>query len=544
MSSKKGTVIKQASFLMAAGLICRIIGLLYRSPLNEIVGEVGSGYFTYANDWYSILLLISAYSIPTAVSKVMSERLALKRYKDAQKVFQAALLYVFIVGGAASLLCYFGAPLFLKNVPGAVLALRILSPVILLSGILGVMRGYFQAHNTMMPTAMSQIGEQVIHAIVSVLAAYLLVRSAVGADRQAEVGAAGGTLGTGAGVLTALLFMFFVYGQNYKKIQRRIVRDTTRKEKSYQTIFKVILMMVTPIILSTCVYNVSVVINQSIYTTMSARSGISAAEASRAYTAYGYYSNPILNIPIAMGSAMATAIIPAVSSHYALGQRREMVSRIDECIRFTMFIAIPATVGLCVLSYPVIRLLYPSADLEAASVILMIGSVTVVLSCFSSVTNGILQGIGKPRLPLTHAACALVVDVVVLFVLMLSGLGVKAVMITTILYTLIICILNVFAVRRLLNYQPDVKNCFLYPAIAAVGMGAVVAIIYWIPFKLFAAARDSYMVSAVLTMVAVVVGVLVYMVLYLKTSKMPPEEIKKLPMGTKILRVAQMLHIV
>lgn len=544
MSSKKGAVIKQATFLMAAGLICRVIGLLYRSPLNAIIGEAGSGYYSYANDWYSILLLISAYSIPTAVSKVMSERLALKRYKDAQKVFRAALIYVLIVGGVTSILCYVLAPVMLKNASGAILALRVLAPTILLSGLLGVMRGYFQAQNTMMPTAISQIAEQIVNAIISILAAYFFTRSVTGEDMIGQMGAAGGTLGTSAGVITGLLFMCFVYGTNRKKVQTRVVQDVTKKEESYKDIFKVILLMVTPIIISTCVYNVSVVINQSIYTSMSIKNGLTEKAASEAYAAYSYYCNPILNIPIAMGSAMATAIIPAVSSHYALGEKKEMVSRIDECIRFTMFIAIPATVGLGVLAYPVIRLLYPSADLNAASVILMIGAISVVLSCFSSVTNGILQGIGKPKLPLIHAACALVADVVLLFVFMKIGLGVKGVMLTTILYTLIVCVLNAISIRKHLDYQLDVKNCFLYPAAAAVGMGVVVAVLYWIPFKLIPAVEESYMISAVFTMIAVVIGVLVYMILYLKTSKMTPDEIRKLPMGTKILRVAQILRIV
>lgn len=544
MSSKKGAVIKQATFLMAAGLLCRVIGLLYRSPLQAIIGEAGSGYYSYANDWYSILLLISAYSIPTAVSKVMSERLALRRYKDAQKVFHAALLYVLVVGGITSVLCYVLAPVLLKNATGAISALRVLAPTILLSGILGVMRGYFQAQNTMMPTAISQIGEQIINAVVSIGAAYFFTRSVTGEDMIGQMGAAGGTLGTGAGVLTGLMFMCFVYSVNRKSIQKRVRRDVTKKEESYQDIFKVILLMVTPIIISTCVYNVSVVINQSIYTSMSIRNGLTEKEASEAYAAYSYYCNPILNIPIAMGSAMATAIIPSVSSHYALGEKREMLDKIEECIRFTMFIAIPATIGLAVLSRPVIFLLYPYADISFAGQVLSIGAISVVFSCYASVTNGILQGIGKPKIPVIHSAIALVADVVLLFVFMLAGFGVRGVMIVTVVYSLIVCILNTMSLRDLLNYRMHVKQGYVQPALAALGMGVIVAAIYWIPSAFAEDTMNRYMISAVVTMIAVVVGVLVYVILYLKISKMPPEEIKKLPMGTRILRVAGMLHIV
>ena len=176
MSEKNGLV-KNASFLMMATLISRVIGLLYRSPLGVVLGTVGLGYYGYANNVYVILLLISAYSIPMAVSKVVSERLALKQYRNAQKVFHGALLYAMIVGGVAALVAFFfGNYLLPVNQQQALLALRMLAPTIFFSAILGVMRGYFQAHSTMMPTSISQILEQIANAIVSILAAWLLFK--------------------------------------------------------------------------------------------------------------------------------------------------------------------------------------------------------------------------------------------------------------------------------------------------------------------------------------------------------------------------------
>lgn len=543
MSSKKGAVIRQASFLMAAGLICRVIGLLYRSPLNEIIGTTGAGYYTFANEWYSILLLISAYSIPTAVSKVMAERLALKRYRDAQRVFKASLLYVVVVGGLTAILCYVLAPVLLKNTPGAVLALRVLSPTILLSGLLGVMRGYFQARNTMMPTSISQIGEQIVHALVSIMAAYFFTKSLVGEEAVSEFGAAGGTMGTGAGVIVALLFMVMVYGLNKKTINRGMKMDKKKGAESYGEVFKVILLMITPVIFSTCVYNVSGVIDQTIYTNMSILKGLSAKEATDAYAAFGFYCKPIINIPVALGSATATAIIPAVATHFALKQRKEAVSRIDECIKFTMFIAIPAAVGLAALSYPVIHMLYPSADAETAGILLSISAVSVVFFCLSSVTNGVLQGLGKPKLPVIHAAVALLLNIVSLIIFMWAGLGVYGVVFATILYALVVCILNAVSIRKLLNYRTEAKSCFFYPAVSAAGMGVVVVILYWGASLLFPDVMGGYAVSAALTFAAVIVGVAVYLLVYLGISKMPEEEIRRLPMGRKILRLVKLLHI-
>ena len=174
---QKNTFLKNASFLMIAALVSRVIGLVYRIPLNAIVGRTGMGYYSFAFSVYSILLLISSYSIPMAVSKVVSERLALGQYRSAHKVFKGAMIYACIVGGIAALVALFGAPYLIpQNQPNAIPALQVLTPTIFLSAILGVMRGNFQAHNTMIPTSDSQIIEQILNAIESLLAAWLLIK--------------------------------------------------------------------------------------------------------------------------------------------------------------------------------------------------------------------------------------------------------------------------------------------------------------------------------------------------------------------------------
>ena len=135
-TSKGTSFVKQAGILAAAGIICRIIGLLYRSPLTHIIGETGNGYYSPAYRIYQMILLISSYSIPSAISKVMSQRLALKQYRNAQRIFRCSVIYVVVVGGAASLFAFIFADVL---IPGrAALVLRTLAPTIFLSGLLGV----------------------------------------------------------------------------------------------------------------------------------------------------------------------------------------------------------------------------------------------------------------------------------------------------------------------------------------------------------------------------------------------------------------------
>ena len=175
-NKKKDGFIMQAGILAIAGIIVRIIGLLYNTPLVAIIGDEGNGYYNSAYYAYSIVLLISSYSIPSAVSKVIAQRLATKEYRNAHRIFLCAFLYVLVVGGIASLFVFFGAG-FMVKMESAVLPLKILAPTIFFSGILGVLRGYFQAHESMMQTSVSQILEQISNAAVSIGVAYLLIKS-------------------------------------------------------------------------------------------------------------------------------------------------------------------------------------------------------------------------------------------------------------------------------------------------------------------------------------------------------------------------------
>ena len=240
-------VLAQATILMIAGIITRIIGLLYRSPVTSIIGDEGNGYYSIAVNIYAMVLLISSYSIPLAVSKVVSARLALKQYRNAHRVFRCALIYVLVVGGVASLLTFFGAGVLvgesqLKAAP----VLQVLAPTIFLSGFLGVFRGYFQAHGTMVPTSVSQIIEQIANAIVSIGAALLFIHLFARGDEvmRPVFGAMGSAAGIGAGVLVGLLFMLFIYRLNLSFFRKRQARDRTVEVESYRQIFIIIFSII------------------------------------------------------------------------------------------------------------------------------------------------------------------------------------------------------------------------------------------------------------------------------------------------------------
>ncbi len=564
---QKDNFVVQASILAAAGLISRIIGLLYRSPLAAVIGDLGSGYYQAAYSIYTIVLLISSYSIPSAISKVIAQKLAVREYRNAHRVFICSTWYVLIIGGIASLFLFFGAGLLVDG--GAIPVLRVFAPTIFLYGLLGVLRGYFQAHKSMVQTSVSQILEQIANAVVSIVAAMILIRlftgdaqagiemdaqlksqpavygmvlGAVGAGyhafhetNKAMYGAMGSALGTGAGVLAGLLFMWGIYGLNKKLIHKRIYRDKTRNMDSYHDISKTIVQVVTPFILSTAAYNLSTSLNSVVY--LKLYRFVKEIEETTAYANYGIFSYKavtISNIPLAFASAMASAMIPSVAQLVAkkeIGQAREKISM---AIKTTMLIAIPSAVGLAVLAKPVTWLLFPQKEtIDMAAKLLMALAVTVVFFSLSTLSSSILQGIGKVNTPIYNAAIALAVQTVTLIgLLLLTDLDLYALVIANVVYSGLMCILNQLAVRRAIGYRQEIVHTFALPLLAAAFMGAIA----WLVYDLIYLFTSSTIVSVI---PAIAIAVCVYFVMLIAFRGVNEQELRSIPKGYLLVKAAK-----
>ncbi len=539
MSSKRNVLVKNASFLMAAALISKVVGLLYKSPLTRIVGADGMAYYGLAQQAYLILLMIASYSIPQAVSKIIAEKLAQGEYRNAQKYFKGSLLYATVAGGAVALFCLVGASILIpSNQQGATLALRVLSPTIFLSGILGVYRGYFQAYRNMVPTSISQILEQFANAAFSILAAWFFIEVVAGSDKDSidRWGAAGGTIGTGVGVVAALLFVLVVYHLNRKIIQKKIALDQTGQEESYQEVIGVILRMVTPIILSAFIYNVNGYIDGYLFSEILGHQGFEDEGIRMLYTEYSIYFLSIINIPLTLSSAAPTSMIPEVSAAYARDHLELANRKVDQAVQLSMFISIPSAVGLAVLSQPIVRILFPDT-IGTAGLLLTVGAVTVVLNGLSNISNGVLQGIGLPNLPMRNAAIALVVDVSSLVVMLLTtGLGILAVVLAIIIYSVLICILNDRSMKKYLGYKNKWVDAYLIPFLASIPM----ALAAWLLFMGVYFLIPSDLLGLA---VSVPLAAVVYVVLYIVIARVPEEELRAFPFGGILVRIAGILRI-
>lgn len=543
-SKKQSNFILQAGILAAAGFISRIIGLLYVSPVQTIIGTVGLGYYSSAYTYYTIILLISSYSIPSAISKVIAQKLSLKEYRNAHRIFRCAMYYVLGVGLIASLFLYFGAGLFVEK--SAVPVLRVFAPTIFLYGILGVLRGYFQAHKSMVQTSVSQILEQIVNAIVSIGAAYGFVKLAEkmaaenGGDNSAVYGAMGSAFGTGAGVVAALLFMVGIYGLNKGLIQKRIRRDRTTQVDSYKEISGTIVRVVLPFILSTAAYNLSASLNNKIYTSIMI--GYRKLEETVVYSDYGIFNGEatkISNIPIAFASAMAAAIIPTVAQLVARQDLTGAREKIHQAVKTIMIISIPSAVGLLVLAKPVLQLLFPrEANLDLAAGTLMALALSVVFYALSTLSSSILQGIGRVNAPIVNAVLALIIQTAVLVpLLFLTDLNVYALAIASTVYSGAMCILNQISVHKALGYRQEIMGTFVLPGMAAVFMGGIA----WTVYEGMKLLIESNVVCII---PAICVAVVVYFVLLILFKGVNEAELKAMPKGYLLVKVAKKCRLI
>lgn len=539
----------QAGILAMASMIVRVIGLLYRAPLTAIIGDEGNGYYGTAYNIYTIILMVSSYSMPSAISKLMAQKLAVGEYRNANRVFRCALTYGVLVGLVGSGLLFFGARFLVPDV--AVCVLQVFAPTVFLFGILGSMRGYFQARGSMVPTSVSQILEQLANAVVSIAAAWLLMQTAVGADptRRAQLGAMGSALGTGAGVLIALLFMVFCFRRSKEGRKAEILSDATGKEEKYRIFLRDTILVITPFMLSGVIMNLTTSLNQTIYMRMLI--DLKGAGETATTTLYGIFSNKavvISNIPISIATAVSSAIIPGISAAYARRDETGARRQVGNAIRITSVVAIPSAVGLAVLARPITMLMFPQMEsLELASSLLSLLAVTVIFYSISTITNAALQSIGRMNLPLISAGIALVVQTVVLVLLLrFTDLDVRALVLVSILYSVMIFAVNQYYLRRFLGIRQDVRRDYLQPLVCAALMGAAAKAVYYLVSMAAEPMRNLpkgfYFRNLAATAAALLAAVLVYGYTMVRSGTIRRKDLLSMPKGQLLVRLMEKLH--
>lgn len=543
---RQSNYLVQGSILAAASIIVRLIGAVYRIPLTRILGDRGNSYYSCAFELYSMMLLISSYSLPLAVSKLVAARIGAGQRKNAQRIYKGAMVFAGMIGTVIAVITYLGADFFtgkILSTPESAMALKVITPAIVLVAFIGVYRGYFQGMGTMMPTAVSQIIEQVVKTAVGLLAAYYMVRYGmkISAILGSEVwgaayGAAGATFGVVAASLVTMLFLMWIWSL-YRRVNRRaMAKDHTRKQESYKEVYRILFLTIVPVVLSTAVYNISGILDQGVFKNLMYANGFEAAMVDTQWGIFSGKFKVLTNIPIAIASAMAASTVPVLTRAMAEGAIGIVKKRTDLSIRFTMILTIPCAAGFFALAAPVQQLLFHDSS-ELPAQLLRLGAVSVVFYSLSTLTNGILQGINRMRIPVRNAAISLVTHLAFLVLLLqVFHMDIKAVIWANIFFSLMMCILNGLAIRKHMVYRQEIRRTFVIPALSSAVMGIAVFLIYTGLMKLIKS-------NTVSVLIAIVLGALIYMCVLLLLKGVNEQELQNFPKGNLIARIAKKMHI-
>ncbi|MCL2665438.1 MAG: polysaccharide biosynthesis protein [Defluviitaleaceae bacterium] len=531
MTQRKQSFITNAAILAAAMIGVRFLGFLYHVPLTNLIGDLGNAYYGVGFQIYSFVLIVSSAGLPAAISKMVSERVAHDEYYNAHQVFRAAMYVAVVAGiaGALFLLIFAGPTADLLRRPESVYAIRSLSPTVLIVAVMAVLRGYFMGMHNAVPTALSQIVEQIFNAVFSVLLAYVLFDAS-----RLELAAAGGTAGTGVGALAGLIVLIFIYKLAAPSIKKRVKADIdTGRRENHKDLRKIVLATAFPVIVGSAIFSISNLIDAAMVTSRLTASG--AFTDFEITALYGQLSGKytlMITLPVSISAAMSHAVLPTIRHSIVTGDLDGMHKKTGTAIRLSMIISIPAAVGLGVLSNPILSMLFPNHS-EGGALITW-GAVSVIFLALMQILTGVLQGIDKLRIPMYGAMAGVAIKLPLnYFLIAVPGINVIGAVISTCFCYLVAAIVNLYFLHRYTGIAPDYKNAFLKPAAAAVAMGL--------------SAYASYHVLAgfsgniiFCTMTAIGIAVLVYFTVMSALNGFLPEDFYSFKLGRKLLRWVKM----
>jgi len=532
---KKNSFYIQGTILAAASILTRIMGIAFRIPLTRIIGDEGIGAYSNAYEIYNLALLLSTYSIPIAVSKLVSARESQKQYINSFRVFKTAMCFAAVAGALAALVTFFGAEFFsmtLFKSASSAIPLKYLAPTIFVFAIMGVLRGFYQGKNTMLPTAISQLLEQLFHVVIGLVAAIGFMKLYENSEYRVAYGAAGGTFGTLVGAVISLLFLGAVFFLYYPTLKRRFRKDVGTEIESYNQLLKLVLITIIPIILNQTLYSVSGTIDSVLLNSVLDSKGVSEEIRLVLWGRYSSKYRLLANLPLSIASAIGVAVIPNIVRAHTERNQRMLYEKTAQAVKFNMMIAIPCAFGLAVLAKPVMLLLFNDTT-EMTPLLMQLGAFAILLYAYSTTTSNVLQGLSLMKYPVIHAGVGVVIYVIIDYILLsFFDMSVYALIVGHTVFPLIVSVLNGLRIQIETGYRQEWMRTFFMPTLCS----AVMAVISYFLYLGLHTVTSSVLISLCVT---IVVAVIIYFVLMILTKTLNEKELYDLPMGGRIVRLAK-----
>ncbi|TYP50868.1 putative polysaccharide biosynthesis protein [Thermosediminibacter litoriperuensis] len=527
MTEKRNSFLKGAIILTAAGFLVKILGAVYRIPLAMMIKDEGMGLYQMAYPIYVTLLSVSTAGLPTAISKMVAGDVAVKRYRNAHRVFKVSLVVLTLVGAVLTVFLMLSARVLSEKVlgnPKAFYPLISISPAIFFVSIMSSFRGFFQGLQDMTPSAVSQVIEQVGRVVTVFVLATLLL------PRGVEYAAAGAAFGPVVGSLAGLLLLMAVYRRRKRDLFDSLRAGSDAVLENPVHIAWRLFAFAIPITLGGLIIPVMNLADAAIVTRRLQDAGFSVIRATELYGQLTGMAAPLINLPAVMTMSMAASLVPAVSEAVALKNARMVAARAETGVRVTFIFALPAAMGLFVLAEPVSVLLYKNPQ---AGIPLSILSWGIIFLALQQTTTGLLQGVGKTAIPVRNLAVGAVFKVFINYTLTaVPGINIKGAALGTVVGYLVSSLLNFVSAMKWTGMALDLNRMIVKPSLATAVMGGAV-------YYCYEAMRAAGAGNSAATLASVGLGAFIYPLLLLAAGGLGEEELSLIPGGSRIIRWLQ-----
>ncbi len=531
--------------------LTRLMGLGYRLILPNIIGSEAMGLYGIAYTVYSMLLTLSMAGIPVAISKLVSYELSIARPDYAIKIIKLTFFIVLFLGTFFSILLYLTSDFIAIQIIGDTrvsVGLKAISPAILLTGFISILRGYFQGCQKMKYTAYSQLIEQLFRVIGIIILATVLYNFGV------EYAAAGAVFGNVVGTVGAVIYLVWVYFFVFELHQNSVVTSEQQVNPVYQNrgyrgfqktdlgdskknniinklieskiLAKRIVLLTVPVIIGSAIMPITNLIDAVLVVNRLVEAGFSLKEATSNYAYLTQYAAPLIMFPTTIGIAFSTALVPAISENLANRHYTKIISRIDFVIKIVIIIGLPASTGLLVMANPVINLIFPGADQAVTPLRLL--SPTVVFLILKHTTTGILQGLNHADIPVkTLLIGVLLKTAITYWFTAVPGINIKAAAVGTVLFYLVGSLINSWFVAKLCDIKLFSWKLIFKSMILSVLISGIAFLLQSL--------LTHFFIHQIATLLSIFVAIAVYIFGLIFTKTITVEELNLIPgIGSKL----------
>lgn len=537
----KQSLVKGAAVLGVAGIFVKLLGAVFRIPLANWIGDTGMANYGPAYYIYSFFLILATAGLPVAISKMVSESRTVGNYEQAHKVFKLSTMLMLGIGIISFIILFIFAPQISSLIGNeeAALAMRAISPSLILVPIMAAYRGYFQGMQNMKPTAVSQVVEQFFRVCFGLLAAYFLFNMTGGgflADNydKFERGAAGASFGATAGSIGGLAMILLIYALSRKSIKRQIRKSPNKETASSKQIMKRVLIIAVPITIGAAIMPIINLVDAGlVMNRLQNAAGFDYDTSKALYGQLTGFVGSLINFPQVLTQAVAMSLVPIVASAYKSNDEEQLHTNVSLGLRMAVIIGFPCAFGLMALAEPILLLLYPAqreAAMSAAPVLMIMAFGVVFLATVQTLT-GVLQGVSRQTIPVRNLVIGVVCKIVITYILTgIPGINVKGAAIGTVTAYAVAATLNILAVKKYTGTPLNIGVTFIRPLISSAAMGVIVIVGYKLIFGILGS-------NSLATLISVAIGVVVYGVMIFATKSITVEEVSQLPKGDKIAKI-------